>query len=205
MKKLGHKYFAIATLPFAFIKFGVIENEYINKIKPLNEIISNQNDIFNSLSNISYNSLLIIPAVFLYFAGVRVPDLDMKLRVFFKKEERSLLYLYHRQFTHSLFLYLSMFLLLLYYTNNPLAVLPLFFLYGIFSHLIADMLTGSVPWGLYGHYGKRISRFGITTFLPNFMHTIFTRTFVAFIEKNYRILYVLFVLNIGIVYYLNWM
>ena len=54
---------------------------------------------------------------------------------------------------------------------------------GGLSHLVADMLSGSVPWGFYGKYYDGFSRFGITIFLPKSMHGIFTKKIPTFIEK----------------------
>ena len=57
------------------------------------------------------------------------------------------------------------------------------FCIGGLSHLVADMLSGSVPWGFYGKYYDRFSRFGITIFLPKSIHGVFTKKIPTFIEK----------------------
>lgn len=192
MKKLGHKKFSLALIPLCFIKYPEIENSYFSFI---DKIIANQNALYYSFMDNYFNFLYIIPAIIAYFIGVRIPDLDMKLRFLYAKEDRSKLYLYHRQFTHSLLLYLGLLLYIFYEYNQAYMIIPVFLLYGVLNHLVADMLTGSVPWAFYGHYGQRLSRIGITVFLPNFMHELFTRVLVAFLEKNKVVFVILFLIN----------
>lgn len=93
--------------------------------------------------------------------GSGLPDLDFNFKYFYS--DRSKIYRYHRQITHSLILNLSIFIYSLYY-YNPI----IFFIwYGVLIHLIGDMLTGSIPillWGKYYHY---FSRIGIDRFYPS--------------------------------------
>lgn len=119
--------------------------------------------------------------------GSILPDKDMLLKRFYgdKKDER---FRYHRQWTHSILLWglLTAFAFYAFFNDfNPLIWVSLIGLcVGAWSHLIGDMITGSVPWGLYGKYYDRFSRFGITVFLPKAMHTTFTEKLPRKIERH---------------------
>jgi len=185
MLKKSHRVFAASLTPILFIKpFDSVNISYIpphfNKI--INTAIDNLNEIVYSVH--LFDSIVIIGFFIMVFIGSTVPDLDMKLKVFFKnKNER---FRYHRQFTHSLLLNLFLMFASLYYlpeyTEYYFLVFAFFF--GIFTHLIGDMLTGSIPWLIYGHYGIRFSRIGITVFLPKKLHPIFTEEFPKFLNQN---------------------
>jgi len=186
MLKKSHRVFGLTLLPSLLIN-------KINNINPnnqfeqhLNKVINSFNEIISSFHdmNMLYMSLFLI----LFFIGVTFPDIDMKCKFFYhNKAER---YLYHRQLTHSL----SLNLILLYYS---LFYLPDYtylyfgataFLLGISTHLIADMLTGSIPIFLYGHYGIPFRRIGITIFFPKSMHKIFTEKLPKLLNKHVSII-----------------
>lgn len=100
----------------------------------------------------------------------KIIDQDLKLAIFLPKDMRHKRYLYHRQITHSLILWLVILGIGLFGINTNLQEIInlnfninyyiLFFAIGGLSHLIADMLTGSIPIFLWGKY-KRGFRIGL--------------------------------------------
>lgn len=119
--------------------------------------------------------------------GAKLPDLDLKLKHLLPKDLQNKRYLYHRQFTHSLLLWLG-----IGYYSYISNFVPLFYLVlGVMTHLIADMLTGSIPIGIYGRYKKPFSRIGLNINITK-----------QFFVKLGDILYVPMAI-IGIMLYLN--
>lgn len=98
------------------------------------------------------------------FSASKIIDQDLKIAFILPKDMRHKRYLYHRQITHSLILWVG----LLYYSiygipanlqnliHNEINInyYLFFFAIGGISHLIADMLTGSVPIFLWGKYNR---------------------------------------------------
>jgi len=186
MLKKSHRVFGLTLLPALLIAPLNIQTNIDFIQKPVTYWNQFQLDIGDNLF-ISLGFLL------LFFLGTTFPDIDMKFKVFFK--DKSKRYLYHRQFTHSLFLNIGLLWATLYYLPNytNYYILVTGFLLGITTHLLADMLTGSVPFLLYGHYGIPFMRIGITSFIPKSIHTIFTEEFPKMLNKN---LYILVFLNL---------
>lgn len=202
MKKKSHLALSISCLPLCFIEYHEVSSQYIN-LNILNHIIINYNSIIQYVTINNWYILLYIPAIIFYFIGVRIPDLDNYFKFFFNKADRQLTYLYHRQFTHSLLIYTGILAYILYNYNSPFILLPIFFIFGILTHLLGDMLTGSIPWAIYGHYGYRFTRIGVTIFLPKFMHTIFTRFLVTYLDRNLKLFIIPFVFNLYLLYLIN--
>lgn len=68
----------------------------------------------------------------------------------------------HRQITHSTVLTLILFVItFLMSKTNPWWEVATYFTIGLLSHLVADILTGTVPIGLYGDYRNMSSRIGV--------------------------------------------
>ena len=138
--------------------------------------------------------------------GAILPDKDLALAWFYKdrKEER---FRYHRQWTHSILLWalLTAFAFYTFYSAySPFIWVTLIGLcVGGWSHLFGDMLTGSVPWGFYGKYYDRFSRFGITIFLPRAIHPIFTEKLPKFLEDHSKIILFIAITVSGYVIYIN--
>lgn len=133
-------------------------------------VASNILDITSTHSILEITGLLVITL----FSASKIIDQDLKFAMFLPKNLRHKRYLYHRQITHSLMLWLILFIIGLFgfhsdlnslissvsYLNFNINYYILFFAIGGLSHLFADMLTGSVPIFLWGHYGKGM-RIGI--------------------------------------------
>ena len=138
--------------------------------------------------------------------GAMLPDYDLHFARFYgnRKDER---FRYHRQWTHSIFLWgiLTAFAFYAFYSGfNPLVWVFLMGLcVGGWSHLFGDMITGSVPWGFYGKYYDRFSRFGITIFLPRVIHPIFTDKFPKLLEKYSKLILFVAILAAGYAIYAN--
>lgn len=73
-----------------------------------------------------------------YFLGGLFPDMDMRFKVFF---QNAPYWKYHRQITHSLFIFIPLSVWGFYENIYVFA-----FCMGVFSHLIPDMITGNVPF-----------------------------------------------------------
>jgi len=157
MKKKGHiAVGALFLLPVLFNKSIPYINTSDQYLIKLNNIILYFNNNFITLSNLLYNltfnpAQLILLLLFYYF-GIRFPDMDLYIKNIspYLKEHR---YLYHRQLTHSLFL--NLFIMFYFYKN----IYVFFFSYGLLTHLIADMFTGSIPLFLFGKYYRTFNIF----------------------------------------------
>jgi hypothetical protein len=94
-------------------------------------------------------------------------------------------YLYHRQITHSVLLHLILFMGSFFFLGSNSYVIILFmFSFGIWTHLIMDFFTGSIPLLFKAPYYKKFHRIGITTFLPKFMHKGFTKFLPAIMDRK---------------------
>jgi len=80
--------------------------------------------------------------------GSIVPDYDLYLKEIFNDPKGERRYLYHRQITHSLLLWISLF----FYGILTQNVFVFYFALGGLSHLAGDAITGSVPIFLWGKY-----------------------------------------------------
>jgi len=213
MLKNSHISFGLALTPLLFIPL-----KYKNIVNDINFIDHIEKGYFKFLSFFSsfnfslfYFSLLIF-SVILYVIGTTLPDVDIKLKFLFSKEDRGKRFLYHRQYTHGFlvwlfilcyFLYNLSFLKISLFSNQVfIDILFISLSLGVLTHLIGDMLTGSVPWLFYGHYGKKISRIGITIFLPKTLHSFFTKELPDWLNKNLWIFGILFLINLIIFFIL---
>ena len=111
-------------------------------------------------SNI-YSIPLTLAFLMLTLFGAKFPDLDLLLSPLFDRGTGMRRYRYHRQLTHSVLLWgVTMWYAL--YTYN---VFLFYFAIGGIVHLLGDMLTGSVPWLLWGRYRNFFTRVGIDRLL----------------------------------------
>jgi len=104
--------------------------------------------------------------------GSYIPDIDLKFKHFFSKDTKY--WVYHRQITHSLLIWVGLFIYLLFNQQNIINLnfggvyfILLGFVTGALSHLVADMITGTIPIFLKGNFKiKNIfnARFGFKIF-----------------------------------------
>lgn len=123
-------------------------------------VVANQIDLKSEVSIYEMVALLLITMI----SASKIIDQDLKFAAFLPKDLRSKRYLYHRQITHSLFIWLGILYFGLFgFNSNLQSVIDLkfninyyimFFAIGGLSHLLADMLTGSIPILLWGKYGR---------------------------------------------------
>jgi len=146
------------------------------------EFLTNKSILeINSLSNLgifnnNINVITILVFYIVYFIGERIPDLDLKLKIIFKNKEQ---YHYHRQLTHSLLIDISIIVLGIYLENIYVSLIGL----GILSHLIADMITGSIPLFLYGKYYNSFVRIGISKkVVGENLYSFFTKELPKFFD-----------------------
>ena len=95
--------------------------------------------------------------------GSIFPDYDLKLKEFFNDPYGKRRYLYHRQITHSLLLWILAF----FYASYTQNIYLFYFTIGGISHLFGDMITGTIPIFLWGKYYKPLSRIGIGVIYKN--------------------------------------
>lgn len=147
---------------------------------------------------------MIILLAITMFSASKIIDKDLKFAIFLPPNMRHKRYLYHRQTTHSLVLWLLMLGLGIFglgisienimNLNYNMNYYILFFAVGGLSHLLADMLTGSVPiflWGKY-HRGFRIGlnfsdtfkRFMVKTGDKTYILMIVAGIFLAYVDGN---------------------
>ena len=167
MKKNGHlsqTFLAFGVLPLIdniLYKKGLyyktayyLERSFHNK--EIGKYIYNIHDmiyyVFHKPTILSLCLFLIITLM-----GGLFPDIDFKFKYLMSDENKNKAYLYHRQITHSLLLWLGILGFSIYERN----IYVFFFVFGVMVHLIGDMLTGSIPIFLYGKYYNHFSRIGI--------------------------------------------
>ena len=129
-------------------------------------VVAHNIDLKSKVSIIEISILLLITMI----SASKIIDQDLKFAIFLPKDLRHKRYLYHRQVTHSLVIWLIILMFGLYGFNTNLQEIIqmnfninyyiLFFAIGGLSHLLADMLTGSIPIFLWGKY-RRGFRIGI--------------------------------------------
>lgn len=198
-----HRYVGLLAASASFIPIKNICLSGHGCSWPLSDLASYQAHFIKSFISLGDNHKEYLTGyLLLYFffalVGAMIPDKDLALARFYgdRKDEK---FRYHRQWTHSILLWVALtaFTYYLFYNNYmPILWVSLMgFCIGGLSHLVADMLSGSVPWGFYGKYYDRFSRFGITIFLPKSMHGIFTKKIPAFIEKYSFILLIVTVVT----------
>lgn len=163
MNAKGHKAVAIATASLIFLPQ---DNIHYNI-----EIIDHIMSYFHAFNIYISNEILQgefwkTPLLFfILLLGAKLPDSDLLMKYLLSPEVAKKRYLYHRQITHSI-LFLG---IIVYLAIENLNIYLYIFSLGIFSHIIADILTGSVPIVLWGTYIKRyrfFTRFGVDAQLP---------------------------------------
>lgn len=183
MLKNSHRAFAIALTPIFTYKIP-----QIYEISFMNQLILSYNKFIEYILN---NYFLIIPILITYLFASTFPDIDQKLKIFFKAENKDKRFLYHRQYTHSLLLWIGLLIFSLTYIfeYTYINIFLFVFILGVLTHLLGDMLTGSIPWALYAPYYARFTRIGITIFLPKIIHKIFTESFPKWLNNYYFIIF----------------
>lgn len=166
MNKKGHYAFGIVILPTMILPF-----DYSINI----DLLSYQLNIehFEYLKQQIIHTLIEQPffySIFFllsFFIGSRFPDIDL----LFVTDNRTA-FKVHRQLTHSILFFIILMGIFLIYFNQIYylfyQIMIYFFLFGYFSHLLGDILTGTIPILFYGpHYKphKYIYRIGIDTLL----------------------------------------
>lgn len=170
MNYLGHKGVAVMLLPVILVGSQKINFNVVNTL-------------FFDFMSLHKNHLFIMIASFIaYWVGSTLIDfIDFKiikpLMPKYIEAEELQTYHYHRQWTHGLMLNVGLFIYcsFLAVTYSYYFYIGVWYFLGVFTHLLADMLTGSVPLFLYGKYYKLGSRIGITIFLPKSFHSFFTK------------------------------
>ena len=168
MNRIGHIKTALALSPLPFILLP--HSHFMNNKITLyyNHFAYNLRYIF--LHNLSHHIIYIALGLIIYLIGAVFPDYDFILRHLYDDKDKKKRYLYHRQFTHGLLLWVSLFAFVLYkyyYIHSIILFYAIIFILGILTHLIADMLTGTIPLIIYGKYYNTFSRIGITMFFKN--------------------------------------
>ena len=190
MNKKGHIKFALSLSPLFFKPLNI----HLNLIEKYNQFVFDLKSVFivesiknNAVFMFSHIKLMIL-TLFFYLFGAIIPDIDLWFRYFFDDKNKQKRYLYHRQFTHSLAFWIIAFVFLLRnYTHDYFFVLV--FILGVFTHLLGDMLTGTIPILFYGKYYHTFSRIGITMFFKNTkckkskINLFFTQKFPFYLNK----------------------
>lgn len=206
MNAKGHIKTAFALSPLMLYHIPYIHSN----IYLANNIIYKYNlfsmGLLNFIKNTAYqynylNILLIGIGIMIYFFGALFPDYDFLLRYLYNDKKKQKRYLYHRQFTHGLFLWFILFYLTLKYFNihSIINFYIVLFILGVITHLIADMLTGTVPLWLYGKYYNTFSRIGITMFFknkknnPSKMNNFFVNKMPKFYDKCIFLYIIIFI------------
>jgi membrane-bound metal-dependent hydrolase YbcI (DUF457 family) len=147
MNKQGHFFTGVSF-------FALYQKGYFFLPVPLNHYALQLN--FNNIIPISL--LLGVTII-----GALLPDIDLKFKHFYNDPKGNKRYLYHRQITHSLFLWVGLFIYAAYNYN----VYLFYFALGGISHLFGDMITGSVPIFLWGKYYNSFTRIGVDRIYSN--------------------------------------
>jgi uncharacterized integral membrane protein len=195
MLKKSHRSLAVSLTPLFLIPIENINSPFLGEF--INKLIINQHFFINYILNIN-NILFSLLSFIIYLYASTFPDYDRYLKIFYSNENKNKRYLYHRQITHSLLLFIIIFSYSLYNIQNTEYYIFLYtFSLGILTHIIGDILTGSVPILFYSPYYIRFGRIGITTFLPHSLHKIFTEKFPKYLNKHYKkIFFIIFIINL---------
>jgi hypothetical protein len=164
-----------ATLAFA--SFPLFAN-YL----PFYDFSSFASYYFITIDDLS-NFIYFISLFFLTILGSRFPDLDLKLKGIFGNSPQ---YVYHRQLTHSLTLLFLGFYFSIYIEN----IFLFFFFFGVASHLLGDMLTGSIPIFFTGAYYNFFSRIGTDRFLPKRVSKKWNISIPLFFDKISSLIFI---------------
>lgn len=150
MERVGHVASATVIGVSAYIGLDVISSE-LNSYEFGKQVVTFLNTTLNSGENYAF-----LLSIFAYYFGALLPDFDLVLKYFFDAGTGKTRYLYHRQTTHSILLWAFLFWWGI--TNHSTSVLAFYLSWvslGVFTHLLADMITGSVPVGPYASYQKK--------------------------------------------------
>ena len=185
MLKKSHRSLSFSLSPFLFIEYPHYKwNTFLSEI--------------GSERGMFYTIIFFI----FYWIGSTLPDIDLKFKYLMPKQFRNQRFRYHRQLTHSLLLSFGSLYLLYLYPQKEYILIPLYgVIFGIITHQIGDMLTGTVPIFFVGPYYMRFSRLGINTFLPRIWFEIFTVKFPKWLNKNLWIFFIVFILSILSIWY----
>ncbi len=180
MNYLGHKSSATVFFPLftlAPLKIsGVFDNQILSNVVYFFRDIS---ETFIELINTEQFYIVFISIVFYWVGSTVIDFIDFKIiKPFLSKENRKYPYLYHRQWTHSFLLHVFLLAVIIYFIKitGSIWLYPLLFLsLGVWTHLITDMMTGTIPIFLFGHYAKTGSRIGINSIIPKSLHPFFSK------------------------------
>lgn len=201
MHRKTHRAFALSLTPLITIPLPRTLDKYVpDLVQTYNEF----NLALTKLINHSFLVWLLLVIMFLIstFISSTLPDKDFLLKIFYQKDKRHLTYLYHRQWTHSILVFLLILYFTPYYISTPFEYAIFYgFIFGIGSHLIADMFTGSIPIFFTGSYYNYFTRLGIITFLPKVCHEFFVKKLAPLSDKYVWIYFILFIINCGVVGY----
>lgn len=193
MNYIGHKASAVAMFPLMVmypLKYeGNINNEYIHLT------LSVLKNIFYHFYELAYTKpyLFLFSIIFFWIGSTVIDFIDFKIiKKFMPEHKQKFQYYYHRQWTHGFglnlfFLILLGYLLIFHY--NPYYYLLLFLSLGIWTHLIVDMLSGSIPIGIYGNYNGKMKRIGINRVVPKSLHYIFSKKVPKFVDWSSPLLF----------------
>jgi len=181
MLKKSHVWFTITSTPYLWL---------------LNEHLITNNNI-NPMAYVIGSGLLIV--------GSKFPDIDLKLKKILPESLKDKRYYYHRQFTHSILLWILIsFFIYSLNIHTEFKIVSYMFIFGVLTHLVADMLTGTIPVFFYGTYRKGAkNRIGISSFFPWKYREIFTKSLPKWLDKNLWIFLIYFMLNVVCVFFLT--
>lgn len=185
MNYLGHKSSAIALFPLILFPIQIVSPDF--KIEFINEVLIYTKEVFIGFIELTRtNPLIVILSIISYWIGSTLIDLiDFKiLKRFVAKNKRGFTYLYHRQWTHGFIDNLIILFLILYYIDiSPYMYIGLFYILGLWTHLITDMMSGSIPIFFYGNYAKKMSRIGINRIVPKSFEDFFSKKLPKIFDK----------------------
>jgi len=205
MNYLGHKGVATATLPLILFPKEVLSlfniQGYNNSIFNISSYLIDFSN--NFISIINQHPFVFIFSIMSYWIGSTFIDfIDFKIiKKLMSKEKQKSQFYYHRQWTHALIdniLYFYLSIYFLYHTENIYFYIIVFYFLGVFTHLLADMITGSIPIFFYGHYAKKMSRIGIDRFIPTSKTTFFTKTLPKYFD---RLSFLFFIFGVVLFFY----
>lgn len=193
MNYLGHK--ATAVVLFPLIIFPIQDTNLSVDIEIIDNYLLFVQDTFKNFLTLSSNKpLIMLLSIIMYWIGSTLIDfIDFKIiRRFIPHDKRAYPYYYHRQWTHGFidnlfFLFLSLHLI---QTSEAFYILFFYFL-GVWTHLIVDMLSGSIPIFFYGNYAKSMSRIGINRIMPKEAHEFFAKKIPKLYDKLSPVIFVI--------------
>lgn len=171
MNAMGHKSQATVALPIILLGAN-----FVNHTNYSNSVSVATNEFM--MTFIQSDFIIVVASIVAFFIGSFIVDtIDFKILKHFASNPNDHT-TFHRQITHGILTHTILTFVAFYMfftTNNPYYYVAIFGMFGIWVHLIGDMITGSIPLFFSASYTSKFRRFGINKIMPKFIRPLFNK------------------------------